>query len=153
MTSFPQRGSNVPTSASPQPRGHGQSSHDAYHAEVDSLHAEATERGVTIREVAAERQAAAKAERQAEAARVAGIVNDPMLLQRLKRYWNRGLTGEWIQNPLDPPPAPAPRTGPPSSGRQVSGGRAGVYGGGMSRGGTADAAALAAAMGRVRNRI
>src|SRR5258706_888245 len=95
-------------------RGH--SSHDAYHAEIDSLHAEAVERGVTIRQVAAERREAEAAAREAEAERVAAIVNDPALLQRLKRYWNRGLTGERIQNPLDPPPAPAPasRTGAPS---------------------------------------
>jgi len=102
----------------------GQSSHDWYHAEIDSLHAEAVERGVTIRQVAAERQEAALAYRQSEAERTAEIVDNPGLLRQLKRFWNRGLTGDWgLRNPLDPPPTPNPsasRTGAPSSGRSIS---------------------------------
>src|SRR5260221_225968 len=98
----------------------GQSSHDWYAAEQQSLHREANERAVTIGQVAAERTAAAEAYRQSETERVAAIVNDPALLARLKRYWSRGITGENIQDPLAP--APAPRTGPPSAGRTVSGG-------------------------------
>jgi hypothetical protein len=134
------------------------SSHDAYHAEIDSLHAEAVERGVTIRQVATERREAERVSREAEAERVAAIVNDPALLHRLKAYWNRGITGDWgLQNPLDPPPAPVRHragTSAPSSGRQVSGGRT-VYGGrtGAGGGGSSTGNDFATAMGRARNRI
>src|SRR5260221_4110514 len=65
----------------------GQSSHDAYVAEVESLHAEASERGLTIREVAAERRAAALDYRKAEQARIDAMVNDPQMLHAIRAHF------------------------------------------------------------------
>jgi hypothetical protein len=90
--------------------------------EAAELDATARARGLTARELAAERDQAAAEYRQAETARVAEIVNNPALLAQLRRYWNRGITGETLlTDPLAPvPPAPtAPRTGQASSGRSV----------------------------------
>jgi hypothetical protein len=132
----------------------GQSSHEWYRAEQQSLHQEAEQRGLSVGEVAAERYAAVAEQRRAEAERVAAIVNDPALLRRLKAYWERHLTGEsWLQDPLAPPPAPrkpAPRTGPPvvSAGRTVNIGRP------RARGGGSDVENdLAAVLFRARGRV
>ena len=129
------------------------SSHDWYVREQQSLHQEAEQRGLSVGEVAAERYEAVAEQRRGEAERVAVIVNNPARLRDLKRFWNRGLTGEtWLTDPLAPAvlAAPAPRTGPPvvSAGRIVNIGRP------QSRGGGSDIENdLAAALFPVRGRV
>lgn len=134
----------------------GQSSNAWYHEELASLQAEAEQRGISLRQVEDERRADAADARHAEQQRVQSILDDPDLVRRLKRYWNCGLTGRWYddgRNPLDPPPAPpAPpastRTGPPSSGRNVSPERL------SSRpAGSAAENAFAAGLWRTRNHV
>jgi hypothetical protein len=76
---------------------------------------EAEERGISVLRVEQEYLEAEWERRQADAARVQAMINDPATLRRLRRVW----AGE--QLPPEPEPAP-PRdpNAPPSSGRIIS---------------------------------
>jgi hypothetical protein len=146
----------------------GQSSHDWYHAEQDSLRAEALARGVSVRVIENERQAAAVAYRRSEQERINALLADPDAVRQLRAATApRPIAEDGTSPPAPPlptwppvdrnaPPPQAPQTGAPaSSGRQVSGRGAGhnVYGAGAVGGGSAESNEFAAAMLRARNRI
>src|SRR5260370_20369384 len=118
------------------------SAHDDYHA----LEAEARARGMLMIEVEKEHRLAERERLQAEQARVQALLDDPATVCALKAYW---------ADPIHAPrPAaldaarlsapPVPRTGPPSAGRNVGGGRL------PSRGGSAADNELAPDLWRAR---
>jgi hypothetical protein len=87
---------------------------DAALAKQREIEQEASERGVSVLVVAQEWFEAEQESREANAARVNALINDPETLRQLRAQWAGA----------SPPPAPEPEprdpNAPPSAGRQIS---------------------------------
>jgi hypothetical protein len=84
-------------------------------AEMRQMQQEANERGISVLRVEQEHLEAEWERRQADAARVQALINDPATLRRWRRVW----AGE----PMEPEPeeaAPRDPNAPPSSGKSIS---------------------------------
>jgi len=99
-------------------------------AERDDMRAEAEERGVSVRQVAYERERAEREWREADRARVRALLDDPDTLRALRRQWEpRHQLPDGTYPPIppipplptpEPPPAPRDPNAPPSSGRNIN---------------------------------
>jgi len=95
-------------------------------AERADMAAEAEARGVSVRQVAYEREQADREWREADRARVRSLINDPDILRQLRRQWEpRYQLSDGTYPPIpvlqaEPEPAPRDPNARPSSGRIIS---------------------------------
>jgi hypothetical protein len=98
-------------------------------AERADMYDEAEERGVSVRQVAHERERADREWREADRARVRALLDDPTTLRQLRAQWEpRPILPDGtvapaavVQTPQ--PEAPRDPNAPPSAGRSISPGR------------------------------
>ncbi len=94
-------------------------------AERADMYDEAEERGVTVRQVAHERERADREWREADRARVRALLDDPTTLRQLRAQWEpRPVQPDGTVAPLvaqaQETPEPRDPNAPPSSGRSIS---------------------------------
>jgi hypothetical protein len=99
----------------------------AQQAERADMYDEAEERGVSVRQVAHEREQADREWREADRARVRALLDDPTTLRQLRAQWEPqpilpdGAVAPQVAEP--PEPEPVDPNAPPSAGRSISPGR------------------------------